>query len=149
MQNSYIENPNLLSIEFHKLFCYFFLHSCCKFYNVCKFLVLITLWLLIFYARCSSYFFTTWKLRDISFNYYWYYCYSIRYVTVLYYLNDVEEGGETAFPMADNTTRNMEVRCWSCVRGSLRYHLCRSNLTFSRECVNTFIRIFQGSIRVA
>ena len=25
----------------------------------------------------------------------------------------MEEGGETAFPMADNTTRNMEVRCWS------------------------------------
>ena len=34
-------------------------------------------------------------------------------MTVLYYLNDVEEGGETAFPMADNTTRNMEVRCSS------------------------------------
>ncbi|XP_071949893.1 transmembrane prolyl 4-hydroxylase-like [Antedon mediterranea] len=27
-----------------------------------------------------------------------------RYVTVMYYLNDVEEGGETAFPVADNVT---------------------------------------------
>ena len=25
----------------------------------------------------------------------------------------MEEGGETAFPMADNTTRNIEVRFWS------------------------------------
>ena len=24
-----------------------------------------------------------------------------RYITILYYLNDVEEGGETAFPVAD------------------------------------------------
>ena len=34
----------------------------------------------------------------------------IRYVTILFYLNDVEEGGETAFPMADNVTLSMEVR---------------------------------------
>lgn len=27
-----------------------------------------------------------------------------RYITVLYYLNDVEEGGETAFPVADDET---------------------------------------------
>jgi len=25
----------------------------------------------------------------------------IRYITILYYLNDVEDGGETAFPVAD------------------------------------------------
>jgi len=24
-----------------------------------------------------------------------------RYITILYYLNDVEDGGETAFPVAD------------------------------------------------
>ena len=32
-----------------------------------------------------------------------------RFITVLYYLNDVEEGGETAFPVADNETFDMEV----------------------------------------
>ena len=32
-----------------------------------------------------------------------------RYITILYYLNDVEEGGETAFPVADNETFNQEV----------------------------------------
>lgn len=132
-------------------------HSCCKFCNVCKFLVLFYDLILIFYAKCSSVF--LWKLCDISFNYYWYYYYSIRYVTVLYYLNDVEEGGETAFPMADNTTRNMEVRCWSGNKEIWWENLCciicgRSNFTFSRECVNrpvlvTFIRILQGRIRVA
>lgn len=28
-------------------------------------------------------------------------CVPGRYITILYYLNDVEEGGETAFPVAD------------------------------------------------
>lgn len=32
-----------------------------------------------------------------------------RYITVLYYLNNVEEGGETAFPVADNATFSYEV----------------------------------------
>ena len=32
-----------------------------------------------------------------------------RYVTVLYYLNDVEEGGETAFPVADDFSFNETV----------------------------------------
>ena len=32
-----------------------------------------------------------------------------RYITILYYLNDVEEGGETAFPVADNATLDMAV----------------------------------------
>ncbi|XP_032232866.1 transmembrane prolyl 4-hydroxylase [Nematostella vectensis] len=31
-------------------------------------------------------------------------CRICRYLTVLYYLNDVEDGGETAFPVADNVT---------------------------------------------
>ena len=35
---------------------------------------------------------------------------SIRMVTILYYLNDVEEGGETAFIVADNSTLNESVR---------------------------------------
>lgn len=30
--------------------------------------------------------------------------YIFRYVTVLFYLNTVEEGGETTFPVADNRT---------------------------------------------
>ena len=34
-----------------------------------------------------------------------------RYVTVLYYLNDVEEGGETAFPVADDFSFNETVSC--------------------------------------
>ena len=34
---------------------------------------------------------------------------SSRYMTILYYLNNVEEGGETAFPIADNATLDMEV----------------------------------------
>jgi len=28
-------------------------------------------------------------------------CRICRYITILYYLNDVEDGGETAFPVAD------------------------------------------------
>ena len=28
----------------------------------------------------------------------------LRFMTILYYLNDVEDGGETAFPVADNET---------------------------------------------
>ncbi|XP_048576924.1 transmembrane prolyl 4-hydroxylase [Nematostella vectensis] len=33
-------------------------------------------------------------------------CKLCRYITILYFLNDVEEGGETAFPFADNGTLN-------------------------------------------
>ena len=32
-----------------------------------------------------------------------------RYMTALYFLNDVEQGGETAFPLADNATLDYEV----------------------------------------
>ena len=32
-----------------------------------------------------------------------------RFITILYYLNDVEEGGETAFLIADNTTTTPDV----------------------------------------
>ncbi|XP_046839022.1 transmembrane prolyl 4-hydroxylase-like isoform X2 [Xenia sp. Carnegie-2017] len=35
-------------------------------------------------------------------------CRICRYLTVLYFLNDVEEGGETAFPIADNITYDDE-----------------------------------------
>ena len=33
-----------------------------------------------------------------------------RYMTILFYLNDVEEGGETAFPVAQNQTLDYQVR---------------------------------------
>ena len=33
-----------------------------------------------------------------------------RYATILMYLNDVEGGGETAFPVADNETFDSNVR---------------------------------------
>ena len=33
----------------------------------------------------------------------------VRFITILYFLNDVEEGGQTAFLMADNTTITPEV----------------------------------------
>ena len=39
------------------------------------------------------------------------YCWFCRYLTVLYFLNVVEEGGETAFPIADNKTYDEEVCC--------------------------------------
>ena len=32
-----------------------------------------------------------------------------RFITLLYYLNDVEDGGETAFPVADNETFDQQV----------------------------------------
>ncbi len=31
---------------------------------------------------------------------------------MLYFLNDVEEGGETAFPIADNATADSKVRVY-------------------------------------
>lgn len=36
----------------------------------------------------------------------------VRYATVLYFLDDVEEGGETAFPIADNSTFDNKVSHW-------------------------------------
>ena len=32
-----------------------------------------------------------------------------RYATILYYLNDIEDGGETAFPVVDNATFDKQV----------------------------------------
>lgn len=37
-------------------------------------------------------------------------CCAPRYITVLFYLNSVEGGGETAFPVADNRTYDEVVR---------------------------------------
>ena len=33
-----------------------------------------------------------------------------RYITFVMYLNDVEEGGETAFPVAEETSYSVKVR---------------------------------------
>jgi len=35
--------------------------------------------------------------------------FQFRFITILYFLNDVEEGGQTAFLMADNNTITPEV----------------------------------------
>ena len=40
-------------------------------------------------------------------------CRFCRYITVLYYLNDVEEGGETAFPVADRKIVNVKEDNWA------------------------------------
>ena len=32
-----------------------------------------------------------------------------RYATILYYLNDIEDGGETAFPVVDNAAFDKQV----------------------------------------
>ncbi|KAJ7383009.1 hypothetical protein OS493_031179 [Desmophyllum pertusum] len=56
-------------------------------------------------------------------------CRLCRYVTVLYFLNDVEEGGETAFPVADNATFSIE--SWANItkfRCDLSKHCHKSNL---------------------
>ncbi|XP_031556002.1 transmembrane prolyl 4-hydroxylase-like [Actinia tenebrosa] len=37
-------------------------------------------------------------------------CKLCRFITILYYLNDVESGGETAFPIADQDTRPLDKR---------------------------------------
>lgn len=34
----------------------------------------------------------------------------VRFITILYYLNDVDEGGETAFPIADQESSD-DVSC--------------------------------------
>ncbi|EDO48121.1 predicted protein [Nematostella vectensis] len=52
-----------------------------------------------------------------------------RYATVLYFLNDVEEGGETAFPVADNETFSIEA--WAGItkyRCDLSRHCHKANL---------------------
>ena len=35
--------------------------------------------------------------------------FNFRYMTILYFLNDVQEGGETAFPLAGNKSVNLKV----------------------------------------
>ena len=38
-----------------------------------------------------------------------YFCCHHRYMTILFYLNNVEGGGETAFPVANNDTLDLTV----------------------------------------
>lgn len=45
----------------------------------------------------------------VSFHWHFLWNGSIRFATLLYYLNEVEEGGETAFIVADNETYSFEV----------------------------------------
>ena len=35
-------------------------------------------------------------------------------MTILFYLNDVEDGGDTAFPVANNETVNIQVHPFIC-----------------------------------
>ena len=37
-----------------------------------------------------------------------------RYMTILFYLNDVEDGGDTAFPVANNETVSIQVHPFIC-----------------------------------
>ncbi|XP_031556323.1 transmembrane prolyl 4-hydroxylase-like [Actinia tenebrosa] len=56
-------------------------------------------------------------------------CRLCRYITVLYFLNDVEEGGETAFPVANNDTFSLEA--WAAItkyRCDLSKHCHKANL---------------------
>ena len=46
--------------------------------------------------------------QNLPYHSYTWLCF-FRYLTVLYFLSDVEEGGETAFPIADNETYDEEV----------------------------------------
>ncbi|XP_074618146.1 transmembrane prolyl 4-hydroxylase-like isoform X1 [Acropora palmata] len=56
-------------------------------------------------------------------------CRICRYITILYFLNDVEEGGQTAFPIANNETFNYEA--WtrqSNYLSNLSAHCSKANL---------------------
>ncbi|XP_078365043.1 transmembrane prolyl 4-hydroxylase-like [Oculina patagonica] len=66
-------------------------------------------------------------------------CRLCRYVTILYYLNDVEAGGETAFPVADNETLDMEYLKDS--RGDLDYF----NLSHNCHAGNLVIKPRKGT----
>lgn len=67
-------------------------------------------------------------------------CWTFRYITVLFYLNSVDGGGETAFPVADNRTYDEVVR--KCVRRKLQkvyrvhgFHICANSHVCQRVAV--------------
>ncbi|KAL5021880.1 hypothetical protein ScPMuIL_001035 [Solemya velum] len=58
-------------------------------------------------------------------------CKNCRYITVLFYLNDVEEGGETAFPFADFRQRDVD----DLRKGKIDY------LNLSKYCKKVHIKV--------
>ena len=64
---------------------------------------------------------------------------SVRYLTVMVFLNDVEEGGECAFPVADNATfswkvnkqKHSSLQNMSNLIRALKQNLTRSGESFS------------------
>ena len=56
-----------------------------------------------------------------------------RYATILYFLDNVEDGGETAFPIADNSTFDDEV-------GAVIKELCIEYHVLSSTLSNELIR---------
>lgn len=69
-------------------------------------------------------------------------CCTPRYITVLFYLNSVEGGGETAFPVADNMTYDEVVRncvwVWKCVRRAVQKY-CVHTVHVFHICVNSLV----------
>lgn len=67
-------------------------------------------------------------------------CCTPRYITVLFYLNSVEGGGETAFPVADNRTYDEVVRncvwVWKCVQ-SIYTKYCVHTVHVFHICVSS------------
>ncbi|PFX19856.1 Transmembrane prolyl 4-hydroxylase [Stylophora pistillata] len=58
-------------------------------------------------------------------------CRLCRYITVLYFLNDVEEGGETAFPVADNATFSTEFRSFVILDLRFKGKVSKTSVHFS------------------
>ena len=55
-------------------------------------------------------------------------CFFNRFITVMAYLNDVEEGGETAFPTADNATYDSSVSYkYNSLQSCIKYILANEN----------------------
>lgn len=63
-------------------------------------------------------------------------CCTFRFITVLFYLNSVDGGGETAFPVADNRTYDEVVR--KCVQRVLQKYCVHSVHVF-HICVNLLV----------
>jgi hypothetical protein len=55
-------------------------------------------------------------------------------MTILYFLNDVEEGGETAFPLADNATADSAVR-------TIIYDICQCKITINISMAQLYMWI--------
>lgn len=79
-------------------------------------------------------------------------CYTLRYITVLFYLNSVDGGGETAFPVADNRTYDEVVGngvwVWKCGQSVLQTY-CAHSVHVFRNCGDSHIcqRLHGSDIR--